>query len=158
MNKWIRLIVAIIICQMAGVIGSIFTTPYIATWYATLKKPFFSPPNWVFAPVWLTLFSLMGISLYWVWNKDLKNKEVKNSVLIFTSQLIMNILWSVLFFGFQNPFYGLIGIIILWVTILFTILKFYKIDKRAGLILIPYILWVSIATALNYYVLILNPL
>jgi len=156
MNKWVKLIIAILICQLAGVIGSVFSTPSIETWYATLQKPFFSPPNWVFGPVWITLYTLMGISLYFVWNKDLKNREVKISISIFAVQLALNILWSFLFFRLQNPFYGLIEIIILWVVILITILKFYKVDKRAGLILLPYIFWVSIATALNYYVWILN--
>jgi tryptophan-rich sensory protein len=157
MNKWVRLVIAVLICQSAGFIGSLFTTPSIATWYDKLQKPFFSPPNWVFAPVWLTLYTLMGISLYLVWNKDLKNKAVKTSILVFAVQLVLNVSWSFLFFGLQNPFYGLMGIVILWIAILVTIFKFYKVDRRAGIILLPYILWVSIATALNYYVFILNP-
>ena len=151
MNKWIKLIIAVLICQLAGVFGSLFTSPSIGTWYAQLEKPFFTPPNWVFGPVWITLFTLMGISLYLVWNK-----KDKVSISIFGVQLVLNALWSLLFFGLQNPFYALVEIIILWFAILITIVKFYKIDKRAGLILLPYILWVSIATALNYYVWILN--
>ena len=156
MNKWIRLIIAILVCQLAGVVGSIFTAPSIATWYSKLQKPFFSPPNWVFAPVWITLFTLIGISLYLIWNKGLKDKLVKVSISVFAVQLILNVLWSFLFFGLQNPFYGLIEIIMLWIAILITILKFYKVDKRAGLLLLPYILWVSIATVLNYYIFVLN--
>jgi tryptophan-rich sensory protein len=121
-----------------------------------LQKPSFSPPNFVFAPVWVTLFILMSISLYLVWNKGLKNKEVRISISIFAIQLVLNILWSLLFFGLQNPFYGLIDIIALWVAILITIMRFYKVDRRAGLLLLPYILWVSLAMILNYYVFILN--
>ena len=157
MNKWIKVVIAILICQVAGIVGSIFTTPSIATWYVTLQKPSFSPPNWIFAPVWTTLFTLMGISLYLVWNRGLKNKGVRNSVLIFSAQLILNIVWSLLFFGLQNPFYALMEIIILWIAILITIIKFYRIDNRAGLLLLPYLLWVSIASVLNYYIFILNP-
>ena len=153
MNKWIKLIIAILICQLAGVFGSIFTYSSIGTWFVSLQKPAFSPPNWLFGPVWITLYTLMGISLYLIWNK-----RDKFSILIFGFQLILNALWSLLFFGLQNPFYALVEIIILWFAILIMIVKFYKIDKRAGLILLPYILWVSVATALNYYVFILNPL
>jgi len=156
MNKWVRLIVTVLICQSAGFIGSLFTTPSIATWYDKLQKPFFSPPNWVFAPVWFTLYALMGISLYLVWNKGIE--KTKNPLIVFGVQLILNAFWSFLFFGTRSPFYGLAGIIALWIAIMVTILKFYKVDKRAALLLLPYILWVSIATALNYYVFILNPL
>lgn len=153
MNKWIKLIIAILVCQSAGVFGSLFTSPSIGTWYAELEKPFFTPPNWAFGPVWITLFTLMGISLYLVWNK-----RDKVSISIFGVQLFLNALWSLLFFGLQNPFYGLVEIVILWFVILLTIVKFYKIDKRAGIILIPYILWVSVAAALNYYIWVLNPI
>lgn len=152
MNKWIKLIIAILICQLAGVFGSIFTSPSIGTWYVELEKPFFTPPNWLFGPVWITLFTLMGISLYLVWDK-----KDKFAISIFGIQFVLNALWSLLFFGLQNPFYGLIEIIVLWFAILITIVRFYKIDKRAGIILFPYILWVSIAAALNYYIWVLNP-
>ena len=152
----VKLIVAIVICQMAGVIGSLFTTPAISTWYATIQKPWFTPPNWLFGPVWITLFTLMGISLYLVWNKGLKNKEARLSLFMFFVQLVLNSFWSILFFGLKTPFYAFIEIIILWVAIAITIFKFYKISKYAGLILIPYIAWVSIALTLNMYVWILN--
>jgi len=153
MNKWVKLIIAILFCQLAGVFGSIFTSSSIRTWYVELQKPFFTPPNWIFGPVWITLYTLMGIALYLVWDK-----KDRVSISIFGFQLILNALWSLLFFGMQNPLYGLVEIIILWFAILITIVRFYKIDKKAGLILLPYILWVSIATALNYYIWILNSL
>lgn len=152
MNKWIKLIVAILICQLAGVIGSFFTMPSIPTWYAGLNKPSFSPPNWVFAPVWVTLFTLMGISLYLIWNKGFKRLPIT----LFSIQLALNVAWSVIFFGLQSMFYAFIEIIILWISILITILSFYKVSKKAALLLLPYIVWVTIAMTLNYYVWILN--
>lgn len=151
-----KFIVAIVICQLTGVIGSLFTTPFISTWYETIQKPAFTPPNWLFGPVWISLFTLMGISLYLIWNKRLENKKVKLSLLVFFVQLALNSLWSILFFGLQSPFYAFIEIIILWIAIAVTIFKFYKISRTAGLLLLPYIIWVCIALTLNYYVWILN--
>ena len=152
-----KLIVAIVVCQVAGTIGSVFTFSSIPIWYATINKPSFTPPNWLFGPVWITLYTLMGISLYLIWNKGLENKEVKSSLFIFSAQLALNALWSILFFGLKSPFYAFIEIIILWIAITVTIFKFYKISKGAGLVLLPYIIWVSIALTLNFYVWILNP-
>lgn len=152
MNKWIKLIACILICQMAGVIGSIFTTPSISTWYEQIQKPDIRPPNWAFGPVWITLYTLMGISLYWVLNE----KNVRIPVIFFSIQLVLNAIWSIIFFGLQNPFYAFIEIIILWIAILLTIISFYKVSRKAGLILLPYIIWVTIATILNYYIWILN--
>jgi len=155
-KKISKLIIAIIICQSAGIIGSLFTTPSISTWYDAIQKPTFTPPNWVFGPVWITLFTLMGISLYLIWEKGLRNKNVKSSLFVFFLQLVLNSLWSILFFGLQSPFYAFVEIIILWAAIAVTIIKFYKISRNAGLILIPYIMWVSVALILNYYVWVLN--
>lgn len=156
MKKWIKFIAAIFICQIAGIIGSIFTTSSIPTWYAQLNKPWFTPPNWLFGPVWITLYTLMGISLYIIWNKNLEIKKIKIPLILFFVQLTLNALWSLIFFGLESKFYGFIEIIILWVSIALTIFSFSKISKKAALLLIPYIVWVSIATFLNYYVWILN--
>ncbi|MFW6194445.1 MAG: TspO/MBR family protein [Halobacteriota archaeon] len=144
------------ICLAAGFIGSIFTTPAIPVWYATLQKPFFTPPNWVFGPAWTTLYILMGIALFLVWNKGIQDRKVQVAMGVFGVQLVLNSLWSILFFGMQNPFYAFIEVIILWFAILATIILFYGIDKRASFLLVPYILWVSFASVLNYYVWILN--
>ena len=152
MNKWIKLIIAILICQAAGIIGSLFTFQSIPTWYATLNKPSFSPPNWLFGPAWITLYTLMGISLYLVWEKGFSRK----ALYAFSIQLVLNALWSVIFFGFKLLSYAFAEIIVLWISIAFTIFAFYKISKKAAYILIPYIAWVSIASILNYYVWILN--
>jgi tryptophan-rich sensory protein len=136
---------------MTGVIGSVFTIPSIATWYEQIQKPDIRPPNWVFGPVWITLYALMGISLYWI-----IDKKIRTPVILFSIQLVLNAIWSIIFFGLQNPFYALIEIMILWVMILLTVISFYKVSRKAGLILLPYIIWVTIAMILNYYIWILN--
>ncbi len=152
----LKLVVSIIVCQLAGVIGSIFTTPAIPSWYATLKKPSFTPPNWLFGPVWITLFVLMGTAAFLVWNKGLSNKQVKIALSMFAVQLALNVLWSAMFFGLRSPLAGLIEIVILWIAILFTIVSFFKVSQTAGFLLIPYILWVSFAAVLNFSIWRLN--
>jgi tryptophan-rich sensory protein len=152
-----KLIVSIVACQCAGIIGSIFTTPAIPTWYATLEKPSFTPPNWLFAPAWITLFLLMGIAAFLIWRQGLEQKEVKTALIIFLVQLVLNALWSVIFFGLQSPLYGMVVILALWVAILLTILRFFKLSTAAGALLLPYILWVSFAAVLNISIWILNP-
>jgi len=145
----IKLVVSIIACQLAGLIGSVFTTPAIPTWYAALQKPAFTPPNWLFAPAWLTLYLLMAIAAFLIWRRGLAQKEVKTALLIFAIQLILNALWSVAFFGLKSPLAGIIVIALLWVAILLTILRFFRLSAAAGALLLPYILWVSFAAALN---------
>ena len=152
----IKLIVSIAICLFAGFLGSFFTIPAIPTWYATLAKPSFAPPNWLFFPVWTTLFVMMGISLYLVWRRGLEGQQVKNALVIFAVQLILNVLWSAAFFGLRSPLSGLIEISILWISIAFTIMIFMKISRTAGLLLIPYIIWVSFAAILNFMIWRLN--
>ncbi len=152
--NWFKLFLAILLCQGAGLIGSIFTSQSVATWYLTLQKPSFNPPSWVFAPVWTVLFLLMGISLYIVWQKGaLKNKK---AIIFFIIQLALNIAWSFCFFYLQNPLAGLIEILILWLFIILTIFYFFKISKLAAYLLLPYLLWVSFAAILNYYLYMLN--
>ena len=156
-NNILKLVTSIFICLFAGFIGSIFTSPSIPTWYATLTKPSFNPPSWIFAPVWTTLFVLIGISLYMVWNKGLQDKKVKISLFIFGVQLVLNVLWSFLFFGLHSPFYAFLEIIILWAAIVLTIVNFFKVSRTAGLLLLPYIFWVSFAAILNFSIWRLNP-
>ncbi|HWC58025.1 MAG TPA: TspO/MBR family protein [Candidatus Paceibacterota bacterium] len=138
-----RLIIAIVICELAGIVGSVFTTPSIAGWYATLSKPELAPPNWIFAPVWTTLFALMGISAFLVWKRGLGRKGVKIALGIFIGQLILNILWSVIFFGLHSPGGAFAEIVLLWVAIFATIIACAKVSKSAAWLLAPYILWVS---------------
>jgi len=156
MKKGIRLILSILVCELIGISGSFFTIASISTWYRTLNKPFFSPPNWIFGPVWAILYLMMGISAYLIWAEGLKKKKVKEALLFFAVQLILNFSWSLIFFGLQLPFSAFINIVTLWLAILATILRFNKISKTAGYLLIPYILWVSFASVLNLAIVILN--
>ncbi|MFH1239864.1 MAG: TspO/MBR family protein [Candidatus Diapherotrites archaeon] len=152
-----KLIGLILICQLAGIIGSIFTFDAIPNWYASLTKPWFNPPSFIFAPVWILLYTLMGISLYLIIKKGFNRKEVKIATMFFGAQLSLNAIWSIIFFGLHNIFLALVEIIILWVVLLFTIIKFYKISKNAAYLLIPYFLWGSFATLLTLSIWILNP-
>lgn len=156
MRNIIKLVISILICQLAGVVGSIFTTPAIPTWYKTLAKPFFTPPNWLFAPVWIVLYCLMGISLFLIWEKKTKDPRAKTALVIFFIQLILNAFWSISFFGFRSPLIGFINIIFLWWAILWTTQKFSKISRMSGLLLLPYFIWVSYAAVLNFSILVLN--
>jgi len=146
----VEAVVSIVVCQGAGLIGSIATFPSIPTWYAGLEKPPFNPPNWVFGPVWTTLYTLMGIAAFLVWRKGIRNREVKIALGIFLAQLVLNTLWSVIFFGLHSLASGLVVIVVLWIAILLSIITFFRISKAAGALLIPYILWVSFATILNF--------
>ncbi len=151
-----RLVISLIMPQLAGVIGSFFTAPAIPAWYSTLTKPNFSPPNWLFAPVWLSLYLLMGISAYLIWQKTAEQEKAKSALKLFWSHLIFNALWSIIFFGLQNPGLAFLNIIILWILIVILIVKFWKISSWAAYLLIPYLIWVSFASILNYYIWYLN--
>jgi len=155
-NNTFKLIITIMISELAGIIGSVFTIPSIPAWYATLVKPVLNPPAWVFGPVWTTLFALMGASAFLVWRKGWNRKDVKIALGIFIVQLVLNTLWSIIFFGLHNPGAAFIEIIFLWLTILATIIAFARISKKAAWLLLPYILWVSFAAYLNYAIWILN--
>ena len=143
------LIFSIGICLGAGVLGSFFTISSIPTWYQTLNKPFFSPPNWIFGPVWTILYILMGYSLYLFWLK-------KKVPVVFWVQLALNTVWSIIFFGLKNPVLALVDIAALWLSIVLTIKAFSKINKLAGNLLYPYLIWVSFATILNLAIVLLN--
>jgi tryptophan-rich sensory protein len=178
-NNIIKISISIIICELAGVIGSIFTASSIKDWYGGLNKPFFNPPNWIFAPVWSLLFLLMGVSFYLVWNKKwvVKNKigkfnkiklnnffekvwngkwQKQGIISIFFLQLILNIYWSLLFFGKHSIGGAFFELLLLWIAILVTIISFYRVSKLAAYLLLPYILWVSFAGVLNLSLWILN--
>lgn len=146
------LIVAIIISELAGIIGAIFTTPSIPTWYATLAKPALTPPAWVFGPVWTILFALMGIAAFLIWRSGWGRRDVRFALMFFAIQMVLNIFWSIIFFGWHNPGLAFVEINLLWLAILVTIGVFSKISKTAAWLLLPYILWVSFAVYLNYSV------
>lgn len=157
--NYIKLIISIVASLLAGVIGSGFTSSSIPTWYALLNKPAFNPPNWIFGPVWTTLYILMGISLYLIWNSKKSNtnkKYYKIGIKLFILQLVLNALWSILFFGLQSPFFALLEIILLWISILMTMYYFSKISKTAMYLLVPYLLWVSFASILNLAIYLIN--
>jgi tryptophan-rich sensory protein len=154
--KPFKLAACILICLLAGILGSLFTTTGEGSWYSSISKPEFTPPGWVFGPVWTTLYAIMGISLYLILeagNSPLK----KPAIALFSIQLFLNFLWSMLFFGIGSPFLALIEIIFLWIAIAATIFFSWRVSKNAALLLIPYILWVSFAAFLNYSIFLLNP-
>jgi tryptophan-rich sensory protein len=150
------LIGSILIPLVIGYIGAIVTLPQISTWYSSLSKPWWSPPNWLFGPIWTTLYLLMGIALFLVWREGLHRRDVRFAILIFGVQLVINLLWSVVFFSFHALFGSFILVMLLWLAILANIIAFLIISKWAGLLLVPYIVWVSIASYLNYSVYLLN--
>lgn len=147
--KVLPLILSVGVCFLAAGLGSVFTTSAIGTWYATLQKPIFNPPNWIFGPVWTLLYLMMGISLYTAWNTKTHTKDRRQGLSFFFVQLALNVLWSILFFGLKSPATALIGVIVLWFAIYLTIGKFLQVSKLAGWLLIPYLAWVSFATVLN---------
>jgi len=149
-----KLILSLLIPQLAGAVGALFTVNAIPTWYKFLNKPSFSPPNWLFGPAWLTLYLLMGIALYLNWIKN--NKQVKSNVRLFFIHLFFNLIWTPIFFGAKNLFLALIVIGIIWILIVVMIFKFWKVNKVSSLLLIPYLFWVSFASVLNYSVWRLN--
>ncbi|MFH1066003.1 MAG: TspO/MBR family protein [Nanoarchaeota archaeon] len=155
MNKFLKLAICILIPLAAGWIGSIFTTPSVNGWYDTISKPLFNPPNWIFGPVWTSLFILMGISLYLVIKNGINAKN-RMAVYSFGIQLLLNVAWSFIFFGMHSPAYAFIEIIVLWLAILMNIILFYRISRKAAFLQLPYILWVSFAAVLNYFIYILN--
>jgi tryptophan-rich sensory protein len=156
MSNIIKFIISIVICQLAGFIGSFATRTSVAVWFRTLEKPSFNPPPQVFAPVWITLYVLMGIAFFLIWKKSAGNSDVKYAMTIFIVQLVFNTSWSLVFFGLHSISGGMIVIIILWFLILTTIFSFYKISHPAAYLLIPYILWVSFASVLNFAIWKLN--
>lgn len=150
------LIVWIALSQLAGVIGGFFTATSVGTWYAGLEKPSFSPPNWVFGPVWTTLYTLMGIAAWLVWKNGAGRPLARAGLWIFGIQLALNALWSVIFFGLRDPMWAWVELIALWIAILVTVDHFTRIVRAAGLLLLPYLAWVTFAGVLNYHIWKLN--
>lgn len=164
-KKFFELIAAIVVCQLAGIIGSVFSNNAMYDWYDSLNKPAFTPPDAVFGPVWVALYLLMGIALWLVWQKlkvkkwhfwTTKNKVAYVAITLFFIQLLLNTLWSIVFFGMQNPLAALVVIVELLVFIAITVVWFWKVDKLASILLWPYLGWVGFATVLNLMIVILN--
>lgn len=156
MNNILKLIISIALPLAIGAVGSYFTIPEISGWYQTINKPSWNPPNWIFGPVWTTLYVLMGIALYLVWKTPNSIGNKKIAVSLFIIQLGLNFLWSVIFFSLHQPGWALVEIILLWIFILLTIFSFSPINKISAWLLVPYICWVSFAMILNYAIWQLN--
>jgi benzodiazapine receptor len=150
MNRITKILTVVVTCLVIGYFSGIVTRSSIEIWYPTLIKPKFNPPNWIFAPVWSTLYIMIGIAAGLVWDRMESNTEVvKKALVVFAIQLALNALWSYLFFGLMNPMLALLEIVILWLMIYETYVQFAKINKIAGYLFIPYLLWVSFAMVLN---------
>jgi len=154
--KLLRIGIAVSLCVLIGFLSSIATQTSISTWYVTLKKPSFTPPNWLFAPVWSILYILMGIAAGIVWSKGFYHKWVKTALYHFGFQLLLNAAWSIFFFGMRNPLIALVDILALFILLLFTIKWFKVVNSTAAYLLIPYLIWVAFATALNFSIWQLN--
>ncbi len=155
MNKLLKLIVSILCPLLIGYFGSVFTSKSVSTWYPTLNKPFFNPPNWIFSPVWTILFIMIGLSFYFVWLKNPIGK-ILSDVLLYSIQLILNLLWSLFFFGMRNPTLAFLDIIILLIFIFILIVRFRRLSRISSYLLAPYFLWVAFASILNFSIVILN--
>jgi benzodiazapine receptor len=152
----VKLVISLILCQLAGIMGSISTKPAISSWYVALKKPFFTPPAWVFTPVWIVLYILMGFAAFLIWRAGWQQRQTQSALILFGIQLILNALWPFMFFGLRSPLAGFIEISILSVAVLLTIQSFLRTSRIAGLLLIPYFLWVALASGLNLSIWVLN--
>ena len=153
-NNLVKLFISIGVCELAGIAGSFFTVSSIPTWYSTLIKPVLNPPSWIFGPVWVTLYALMGISLWLVWKSN--SSEKRRAIWLFIVQLALNAIWSPIFFGAHSIGNALAVIVLLWAAIILTILIFKKISKPAAWLLVPYIVWVSFAAYLNFSIWMMN--
>jgi benzodiazapine receptor len=152
----LKFVLSLVVCQLAGVIGAFFNNTSISTWYNQINKPEFIPPNWVFAPVWILLYLLMGIALYLVWTAETTLSLKQIALILFTGQLLLNTFWGYFFFYLHNPLYGFIEIVFLWIFIGLTIIWFFRIKQLSAFLLLPYWLWVSFASVLNFSIWQLN--
>lgn len=155
MKKCNKYLFSLIFVFVFALIGSLFTSSAINSWYIVANKPVITPPNWFFPVIWTSLYILMGISFAWIWCRGLKKNLT--AVVLFTSQLFLNALWCALFFGFKQFLFGLIEIVFLWFAILATTIEFWHIDRKSAYLLFPYLAWVLLATILNFMFVLLNP-
>jgi translocator protein len=156
MKKWIKLAVSLVLPLAVGGIAGLFTTPEISGWYQTINKPWWQPPNWVFGPVWVVLYILMGIAFYLVWITNAPRKIKRMAVTLWLIQLVFNFFWSFIFFKKHQIDWALGEIVILWFFILLTMLSFGRISKLAAWLMVPYISWVTFATLLTLTIYQLN--
>lgn len=155
MTKTYKLIIALVVPQLVGGLGSVFTASSVRSWFPTLEKPLLNPPSWVFGPVWTLLFLMMGWAFYLVWSSE-DNEKKTMAYGAFAIQLVLNLFWSIIFFGLKNPALAFAEILILWLAIIFNIFIFHRISRLSAWLLVPYLLWVTFASYLNYSIWILN--
>lgn len=154
-STW-KLIISIAVCEAVGIISALISNTDNYLWFETLLKPTWNPPAYLFGPVWSILYLLMGISFWFIWKADIPLEKKRKAIAIFIVQLIFNFCWSLLFFKYHSPFYALIDIIIMIITITLTMFNFSAINRKAVYLLVPYILWVSFAALLNFTIWIMN--
>ncbi len=152
----ISYVIAIIICELVGIAGSIFTVRAIPSWYNKLRKPSFRPPNWLFGPVWTLLYLLMGIAAARIWNVRMENDAAFPALVAFGSQLVLNGIWTPIFFGWKKIGLAAVEIVVLWISIVLTIVSFWLVDHAAAWLIVPYLAWVSFASVLNVAIWRLN--
>jgi len=150
------LIGAIALCEAAGGLGAIWTSKGVREWYPALEKPSFNPPSWLFGPVWSMLYALMGASAWLTW-RDGTARGAQSALRLFSIQLVLNTLWSFIFFRLRSPRWAFLEIIVLWAAIVMTLLSIWKISRLAGILFLPYLLWTSFAVLLNFRLWRLNP-
>lgn len=155
-RRWLWLVFWLAVCLGVGFLGSLVTAPKIPTWYAGLTKPPFSPPNWIFAPVWTSLYVLMAVAAWRVATGSADYESRKRAVLAFAGQLGLNAIWSPAFFGLESPRLALFVILALLSALAVTVMVFFRIDRLAAILLLPYLAWVAFATALNAAIVVLN--
>ena len=156
-KRIVKVVAAVGVCLLAGAVGGLFTSPAIPGWYAALQKPAFNPPNWIFGPVWTTLYVMMGFAAFLVWDRGWRRPGVRHALAVFAAQLVLNVLWSALFFGARSPVAALVDIVALWLGILACVTLFARVSKAGAVLMVPYLLWVSFATVLNVAIVALNP-
>jgi benzodiazapine receptor len=156
MQDYLKLIISIVICQLVGFVGSLITRMSVSTWYSALHKPSFTPPDYVFAPVWIILYLLIGIAAFMVWKKGIETEKVKGALVLYCIHLAVNLMWTAIFFGLRSIQGGFIVIIILWLMIMALMIIFRKISPWSAILLIPYFIWVTFAAILNAGLMILN--
>jgi len=145
----VSLLIAVFIPQAVGAEAGIATSSSVSTWYPTLAKPPWNPPNWLFGPVWILLYLLMGVAVWLVWRRGIDAPGVRGALILFGAQLLFNLAWSFVFFGLRRVGWGLVEIVATWALILATLVAFYRLRPLAGWLLVPYQLWVTFASALN---------
>lgn len=154
MPKYLKLLISLALPQLAGGLGAFFTFSSVQSWYLTINRPSWNPPNWLFGPVWTVLYIFMGIACYLIWISDHPRKQLLMK--LYFVQLILNALWSPAFFGMKSPILGLFVIVPLWGAILLCIVQFRRVSPLASGLMVPYLLWVTFATVLNGSIFLLN--